>query len=243
MGGKDGDRKISLVNWDMVCKGKSTGRFGLLSAFLTNKAYMLKLGWWMLYEPNSLWIRVLKCKYMNGRDVIFSNSKKLNLSPTWKVIVDTHPLLLRNMEWSMGNATSVRFWHDTWLKDVGPLLHHHLNPSFNANLDAKVVYFTINGNWDWNILRPFVQDWICALLRDLPPPVHNAGNDSLYWIVEPSGKFQSLMLCYVSLMQLIMCRMIMVRFGSLFGIGKALLGRDYGYGLRFMVNSSPMLNV
>lgn len=182
-------RKISLVNWETVCKPKFNGGLGFHSASLTNKAYMLKLGWRMLSDPNALWSKVLRGKYLNGGEVVFSNSKKSNLSPTWKAILDTSATLPHNTAWSIGNGTITHFWHDNWFKDAGPLLRHSQLPHISHNFDEKIIDFTINGQWNFAKLEQVLPDWICAAFKDFPPPVHNAANDSIYWTAEASGKF------------------------------------------------------
>ncbi|CAN1801902.1 Putative ribonuclease H protein At1g65750 [Linum perenne] len=58
-------RKTHLLSWDVVCRLKTQGGLGLRKAKELNQAYLMKLGWAILKEPEKLWVRVLTNKYLN----------------------------------------------------------------------------------------------------------------------------------------------------------------------------------
>ncbi|CAN1175298.1 Putative ribonuclease H protein At1g65750 [Linum perenne] len=62
-GSSDEARKVHLVAWETVCTPKEEGELGLKSARFLNRAYMNKLAFKFLQEPEKLWVKVLQSKY------------------------------------------------------------------------------------------------------------------------------------------------------------------------------------
>ena len=63
------DRKIHLITWEVILKEKSKGGLGLRGMRQLNSAFLMKLGWRFLAEPSTLWTRVLREKYCQGREL------------------------------------------------------------------------------------------------------------------------------------------------------------------------------
>ncbi|CAN1780503.1 Putative ribonuclease H protein At1g65750 [Linum perenne] len=59
-----GEKKLNFVNWETVCQSKRVGGLGIRSARELNGAYMMKLAWNLLKNPNDLWVQVLMTKYL-----------------------------------------------------------------------------------------------------------------------------------------------------------------------------------
>lgn len=59
-------KKIHLVNWHSVCKSKDKGGLGLRKAKTQNLALLMKLGWKLINSDESLWVRILKDKYLKN---------------------------------------------------------------------------------------------------------------------------------------------------------------------------------
>lgn len=62
-GQKEDKNRIHLVKWKKVCKPKKFGGLGIRACDDNNKAIITKLGWRVISENDSLWIKVLKNKY------------------------------------------------------------------------------------------------------------------------------------------------------------------------------------
>lgn len=58
--------KVNLVDWKIVCDKNDRGGLGIKQASLLNKGYMMKIAWHLLLEPNALWARVLRYKYVGA---------------------------------------------------------------------------------------------------------------------------------------------------------------------------------
>lgn len=68
--GKDVERKLSMVAWNVVCKPKSQGGLGIRSFELINKTLLAKLGWALAIGEERLWVKALKAKYFPNRDFL-----------------------------------------------------------------------------------------------------------------------------------------------------------------------------
>lgn len=59
-GGDEDRRKVHLVSWQNVTKPKMEGGLGFRSMRQVNAAFLAKLGWRLLAEPDALWARVIR---------------------------------------------------------------------------------------------------------------------------------------------------------------------------------------
>lgn len=66
-GAKD-NRKIPLINWDTLCLIKEDGGASLRKMELQNSALGAKLSWKMCKEPQKLWVRLFRKKYLDSDD-------------------------------------------------------------------------------------------------------------------------------------------------------------------------------
>ncbi|KAL8168195.1 hypothetical protein V2J09_009694 [Rumex salicifolius] len=60
-------RKPHLLAWDKIAKPRKFGGLGLRSMRQSNAAVLAKLGWRAMKEPESIWSRVIRGKYCDGR--------------------------------------------------------------------------------------------------------------------------------------------------------------------------------
>ena len=57
------NKKVHLINWDMVCKSKKNGGLGIGHMLDKNKSLLAKWVWRFGCETNSLWKKVLCARY------------------------------------------------------------------------------------------------------------------------------------------------------------------------------------
>ncbi|GKV09195.1 hypothetical protein SLEP1_g20735 [Rubroshorea leprosula] len=131
-GGADLNRKIPWVKWDIVCGNKAQGGLGVSD--LRRKNWALLGKWWFRFGDGvgSLWKRVVRDKYYEGR--------------------------LRNMlgngfRWEVGCRSRVGFWREKWvgdksLRDLCPRLY-----ALAANKEGSVSDMGQweGDRWQWNM--------------------------------------------------------------------------------------------
>nr|CAN68550.1 hypothetical protein VITISV_027787 [Vitis vinifera] len=110
-GGGSMERKIHLINWEVVCTQKESGGLGIRKIDLLNKALLGKWIWRFAFEEDFFWRRVVGVKY--GQ---------------------------LGFEFKVGKGTKVSFWTDHWcgnevLSQAFPQLFA-LAVQRNASLDA-----------------------------------------------------------------------------------------------------------
>ncbi|KAF7831825.1 putative ribonuclease H protein At1g65750 family [Senna tora] len=83
-GSTETHRKVHLVAWEKVCKTKHGEGLGIRNMRAQNDAFMKKLGWGLINQRGSLWVRVLCNKYNSGDDIVPRVIKGSNPSSLWK---------------------------------------------------------------------------------------------------------------------------------------------------------------
>ncbi|KAI9198112.1 hypothetical protein LWI28_010383 [Acer negundo] len=69
-GSRDGNRKISWVKWDSICRPKSCEGFGFKDLSLFNHALLANQAWRILKNPETLASQILRVKYFKGYDFL-----------------------------------------------------------------------------------------------------------------------------------------------------------------------------
>lgn len=80
-------KKVHLVSWYTVCQSKNEGGLGINFAALINQAYLVKIGWHLISQSESLCDRVFQFKYLKGGYFLSAASTSSNLSPVWKGVL------------------------------------------------------------------------------------------------------------------------------------------------------------
>jgi len=82
-----------------------------------NAAYLIKLGWRLTTEPNTLWVRVLKEKYYRGRELAITIGRLSAASNAWKGIRETMEITTRGLGVTVGDGRHTEFWNHSWLDE------------------------------------------------------------------------------------------------------------------------------
>eukprot|EP01018_Ginkgo_biloba_P002840 Gb_14740 [translate_table: standard] len=195
-GAKD-KRKIPLVAWDKVCTLKRVGGLGLRDLKTMNKALLGKLGWFVVKESSSIWVKILRAKYLRNLLDLMGVSPLPRGSEFWNSLVKCGDVLSLGFGWKIGGGQNVEFWDDCWLED-SPL---NLSPFFSvlkANHlileGSKVSSFILEGGGTWillnlGVLSKMEEDAQVALnlkMRVLPT---FASQDCLFWKATSSGDY------------------------------------------------------
>lgn len=95
----DGSRKLHYMPWDRVCQPQEVGGLGIRRLARMNIAFLVKLGWSMLTEPDKLWARVLWAKYGSP----LGDSYRQDVSFIWRGIRSCKSFLLKGMGSTVDN--------------------------------------------------------------------------------------------------------------------------------------------
>ncbi|XP_057816791.2 uncharacterized mitochondrial protein AtMg00310-like [Cryptomeria japonica] len=125
-GAKD-TKKIPLINWETMCLLKEDGRARLRKMELQNSVLGAKLSWKMYTEPQKLWCKIFKKKYLDSENPcrILTMANADRGSATWNFLWDCRFIITNHISWHIGNGKSAKFWRDSW--DGAPALSNSFN--------------------------------------------------------------------------------------------------------------------
>ncbi|KAJ8766220.1 hypothetical protein K2173_022279 [Erythroxylum novogranatense] len=154
-----------------------------------NEAYLLKLAWKFLTNPDLLWVRLLKAKYGAGDSFLPKMVSSSRCSHVWQGICKAWPALQKGTSWLLGTGTNARFWTDNWLGGTGNLQSLALQNIPADHLHRDVAsYVVTNGVWDMVSLRPFISSAILDILALSPTPNLGGDEDVVLWEHTSSGE-------------------------------------------------------
>ncbi|KAJ9693692.1 hypothetical protein PVL29_009580 [Vitis rotundifolia] len=206
-GGGHLERKVHLINWEVVCTQKEKGGLGLRKITVLNKALLGKWVWRFAIEKDNLWKKVLVVKY--GQEGLGWRTNEVRGSygmGVWKEIMKEACWCWDKFQFKVGKGTKIKFWINHW---CGNATLSQIFPQLFPLADQKNV--TINEVWDssfgqggWNLRfsRDF-NDWELDLIGELLNLLRDCRitleEDSIYWKGGGSGIFGVKDTCYWSL--------------------------------------------
>ncbi|RVW71548.1 hypothetical protein CK203_048001 [Vitis vinifera] len=115
------ERKIHLINWEVVCNQKEKGGLGIRKIDLLNKALLGKWIWRFAFEKEIIWKKVIGVKYDHEGFGWRTNKARGTFGVgVWKEILKETNWCWDNIEFKVGEGTKVNFWTDQW---CGELFH------------------------------------------------------------------------------------------------------------------------
>ncbi|WCJ35671.1 DNAse I-like superfamily protein [Euphorbia peplus] len=182
-------RRISLVNWDTVCRSRNSGGLGIRKTKEFNTALVAKLGWRILTEPDSLWARVLKAKYAKGSSGVDVFKFAQGQSSIWKAVLAGSELLKKGIGRIVRSGNDARFWTDRWVDDVR-LVDVAIHTVPESELGKNVAaYWTDSHSWNWEAISYFLPTTYLFRLASLVI-LHGVGvSDGWSWSCSNSGNF------------------------------------------------------
>ncbi|XP_074298106.1 uncharacterized protein LOC141628922 [Silene latifolia] len=188
-GGDETKKSIHLINWETVQQPKSHGGLGIVSARQANAAFLTKLGWRVLAEPQSLWSRVLQAKYCNNRCDIDIFQPKSNMSNVWAGISSQSKTIVRGTATAVGNGRRTLFWDHAWVDGV--CLSDNVLAPIPENILGAIVsemWCEFNG-WKWDLFADYLPQDLLLKIASISLVNDPSLDDSLYWQGSSSGKF------------------------------------------------------
>jgi hypothetical protein len=181
-------RKCHLVSWEKICRPKEEDGLGFRNLRILNQAYIHKLAWQMVADPDKLWVQVMRAKYKCGFLSTPNITTRSNSSNVWKVIVKAWEQVKPHLRWVINDGHGTRFWKDCWIPNCGVLAEQYLDSIPMGEIEYSVSSYVIDGDWNWNMLASRVPESICNLISKLKAPT--AGNSDIpNWDMSTDGNF------------------------------------------------------
>ncbi|GLT36867.1 hypothetical protein SLA2020_112150 [Shorea laevis] len=193
-GAEPEQRKIHLVNWDKVTKGKKYGGLGLKSSKESNIIAMSKLNWRLHKDKDKRWSELYRMKY----NISYPRRAPTHSgSPSWKAIGRGYELFINNIKWIPRTGRNISFWNDCWVSS-SPLSATIFGPH-KANFASSTVkeYFQAAEEAP-NLINYDLPSDILASIQATPISWSSTRDDGFAWKNSPNGEF-SAALAYQSL--------------------------------------------
>ncbi|KAK8664047.1 hypothetical protein V6N13_083850 [Hibiscus sabdariffa] len=171
----ESQQKVSLVNWNSVCRPSSHGGLGLRQVHLQNDAFLMKMAFRLITQSTSLWVCFLRAKYKCTTRVPASlRSRNYSSiwkgSSLWKGMSMIWKEVSKRIIWRVGHGKDIDFWWDKWVPDVGAL-HLHV-PSYQVCPTGVTVadMATGDGEWRWEAFQHMVPNFVLARIAAIKGP-------------------------------------------------------------------------
>ena len=191
--GTEDKKRLPLIAWDMVCKSVKEGGLGIRKIRSLNKALLAKQGWRVFHE-NKEWSIIWKHKYLlNSASLpdLISTPDISHPSAIWGAVQETKKILGEGCTWKIGNGLKVRFWEDSWLKDL-PLIEEFQDLSHidlcKQRFGSRVCDYWQNNSWV--NLKDISQSFNHIQLSLNAVSLYPTLEDEIIWHAEPSGQYK-----------------------------------------------------
>ena len=162
------ERKVHLINWEVVCTQKDKGGLGLRKIILLNMALLGKWVWRFAIEKDNPWKKVLLVKY--GQEGFGWRTNEVRGTygvGVWKEILKEACWCWDNFQFKVSKGTKIKFWTDHWcgnatLSQIFPQL---FTLAVHRNAAVNEVWDSSFGQEGWNLRfsRDF-NDWELDLI-------------------------------------------------------------------------------
>ena len=189
----EGNRKLHLANWHLVCMRKEYGGMCIPNIKDVN---LCLLGNWVkryIHDEGKIWIQIVDSKYIRRSPNIFASNPQ-NTSKFWQGVMWAARALKFGYRWKIGNGKKTRLWEDIWF-GTSPLSVQFL-PLYTICHQQGV---TVADAWDGiNIKLSFrrvfsdamMENWYC-LEQIIKNCVLTEEEDSLIWQYESKGVYST----------------------------------------------------
>ena len=102
------DKGLPLIVWALICTPKVKGGIGPRKTAAVNTAFQCKSAWKVLTNNESMWVRIMRNKYLQNHDFFYRNVKWGD-STVWRSILKCKELIRKGMLWSVGDGNDIFF--------------------------------------------------------------------------------------------------------------------------------------
>ena len=174
--------------WDKICRPKQNGGIGLHKTVALNQAYQSKLAWKICTNQNSMWVCLMRTKYLRHHDFFNAQGKQVD-SLVWKNLLKCRKLIWQGLIWTVGNGKDIYFWQENWIETRSILDLLDLEDDDSVDLGLKVNEFIEDKQWNVHKLHIVLRS-PALVQKVLGVPLRLTDiNDSFCWGLSSSGSF------------------------------------------------------
>jgi hypothetical protein len=135
-------RSMISKNWANLSKSKQSGGMGFRDLEIFNRALLAKQGWWLIQNPDSLVVQIMKEKYYTNSSFVHAN---LGSNPlyAWRSIFNSREMLKQGLIWRVGNGKDIKIWGDKWLPTSPTFQVQSRAPGLDRILECPVLLTSI----------------------------------------------------------------------------------------------------
>jgi len=184
------EKGLPLVAWDKICRPKILGGLGLRKTAAMNTAFLAKLAWKILTQPDNLWVQQMRAKY-GTPECFFEARFKPTDSWVWKSLLRLRPFIKQGIRWKVGNGRSINFWTDNWCAEDNLVSLLNMDHSSVPDMDMKVsAFISPDKHWDSSKLSQYLPTDVIQTIQSIPLPITDVA-DSFCWGYSGSGVFST----------------------------------------------------
>ncbi|KAE8668538.1 hypothetical protein F3Y22_tig00112293pilonHSYRG00090 [Hibiscus syriacus] len=179
-GGTKENLKAALFNWKFCFQLITQGGHGIRPLQTQNEAFLTKLGYNLLMQPEALWVKVMLSNYKMN-EMLLVQIKAKNGYFIWKPLSQVWDI------GDIGDGRDIKFWFDNLVSGTKPLAEI-TNPTHITKANMVVRDLVLN-NEDWNTspLNQLLNEDIVKLLMAIPPLRDDMGTDQPVWRGSDNG--------------------------------------------------------
>lgn len=155
-----------------------------------NMSFVMKLAWGVMFESDSVWVKVLRGKYIKSNERVLQVNAKQRDSSLQKIISDVQNQVTKELCWSVNDGACVKFWRDGWLDIYKPFINHvrqEIPQDLREATVLDMVGRTNNGDESvFFICYPYKQQ----VIANYPSSNNMLGKYNMYWRGSPNGSFR-----------------------------------------------------
>lgn len=184
--------RYHMAKWEMVCRPKDQGGLGIINTQIMNDCLLVKWIWKIHQEPEELWFKILKAKYMKTGN--FFNSKVTGSSQFWQGLHKVKHLFKWGAIYKVENGKLCRFWQDRWIKNAPLKIIFDDLYKLVRDQDCTVADCWEDEEWSVDFKRALsIHDydrWL-ELSHELSGVILNSNPDKVIWALDSSKNFST----------------------------------------------------
>jgi hypothetical protein len=152
-----------------------------------NMALLVKQGWRLIQNPESLVARIFRENYYGGETFLNARLGK-RPSYAWRSICNARSLLKDGLIWRVGDGKSINIWGDRWIPS--PCTYEIQSPIGSFARDTKVCDLVDSSTKWWNIslVTSIFSEVEAAMILSLPI-CPQSQQDRVVWVGTRTGFF------------------------------------------------------